>query len=849
MFLIVKKHRLVALEQWEVVVAVTKMGVKNNSTLMALTSVALALPGINVSAAVPVSEPELNVQYGYYKEEGERMEAEVFHGDFITPVNDFLEFTFSYDWDTYVGATPSYSAPQVMTDVVAAASGSDKEPFNIAFRKIFRHPDSIAAFAAAVGTGQERATTAIDAVISRSITDLKPVEQFQVQPRENRDMPVFGANLYLADVTVGLSSGVSLEDDFESTFGSINMSWELNNKLTTLSAGYGLTLNEINRITGSAGGHHGGGDGTVEYFEAESTFHSMNLGLSQVMSKNTLFHLNGSYTNQAGYLSNPYKFVYVRGEITADEYFQVLRNGDGNPIGFSQSTNLDVVGPDLFREVRPDERHQWTVSTGVNQHIPALDASVHFDYRYYMDSWDIKSHTFELAWYQSLPGGITVTPSVRYYSQDAADFFAPYFLAPRADGNYSSDYRLSGFGKLSAGVSFSKQFAKGVRFDAGFEYFRHQAGLQLGGENTDDYADIDSYLVSGSLNVNLSSLGRATSGHGDHNAHAHHGGPTPAGVMFGHMLGKAGDMMLGYNYMYGRQSGGMQFGDSDGVSDQNIINAACGALDCTFKPKEMIMHMHMFNFMYAPTDWLNVMVMPQIINMDMKMDPLPNSGETEGGEHASAGLGDTLMVAMFKLFNVGDHSIHLGVGVSAPTGSIESTFDETESAESELQSYGMQVGSGTWDFKPSLTYTGDTGDWFWGLQATGTKRMQSRNKLGYALGDEVQGSAWGGYRVLDWLSFSARNSYKVQDKVRGQYNRVIPPEDPPVDPQPTALENPDNYGGQFWDIGVGVNFTVPRGEFSGHSLSVEWLQPVIHKYNGYQLERDGTLSVRWGYAF
>ncbi len=832
---------------WEGDVAVTDRKKKGNATLLALSSVALALPGIQAEAAIPIAEAETNIQYGYYREEGNRMEAEVYHGDFIVPISDFLEFSFSYDWDTYIGATPSFSAPQVMTDVVTAASGADTAAYDIAFN-LFLEQDVIAARLAATGTPIERIVAGYEAVTKRLIPDFKAVQLFQKQPRENRDMPIFGANLYFDDVTVALKAGASIEPDFESTFGSINMSWELNNKLTTLSAGYGLTLNDISRTTGSGGGGHhgGGGDGTTEVFRAESTFHAFNLGLSQVLSKNTLLHFNGGYTNQSGYLSNPYKFVYIRGEITAEEYKDVLLNGSGNPIGFSAATSLDVVGPDLFREIRPGERHQWTVSAGLNQYIPAADASLHFDYRYFMDSWDITSHTFELAWYQNLSFGVSVVPSIRYYSQSAADFFAPYFLTPRVDGHYSSDYRLSGFGKLSAGLSISKQFSKAVRLDAGFEYFRHRGSLKLGGGGTDNYADIDSYLVSASLQIGLSSLGRLR---GAHYQHHHHGGYTPAGVMFGHMLDNAGDAMVSYNYGFADWSGGMQLGSSAGVSDQEIITQACGDVQCTFKPREMIMHMHMFNFMYAPTDWLNLMLMPQIISMEMKMDPLPNSGETDGGGHLSAGLGDTLLVALFKLFSEDNHHVHLGLGVSAPTGTIKATFDNTESAVSDLQSYGMQVGSGTWDFKPSFTYTDSLGNWSWGGQVTATKRMQSKNSLGYALGDEIQGTVWGGYQVQDWLTLSVRNIYKVQGHVKGQFNRVIPPTNPPTEPQPTPLENPSNYGGRFWDIGLGINLTAPGTEYSGHSLSLEWLQPVSHDFNGYQLKRSGTLSVRWGYHF
>jgi uncharacterized protein DUF3570 len=853
MFLIAKRPLPEALAQKAAAVAVTKKKKKKkgNATLLALSSMALALPGINAKAAIPVAEPQVNAQFGYYNEEGTRMEAEVYHGDVIVPIKDFLEFTFSYDWDTYVGATPSYSTPKVMADVVAAASGSDSAPYDVSFN-LFLHPDAIAARAVTPGTALQKLDAGFDAVIQRAIPDFKPVQYFNTQPRENRDMPVFGTNLYVGDVSIGLSGGTSMEPDFESTFGSINMSWELNNKLTTLSAGYGLTLNDITRTEGSGGGgHHGGGsDENAEDFRAESTFHRINLGLSQILSKNTLFHLDGSYTNQAGYLSNPYKFVYVRGEITAEEYRQVLLNGPNSEIGFSDATNLEVVGTDLFRDTRPDERHQWVIAAGVNQHITQLDASLHFDYRYYMDSWDISSHTFEFAWYQSLPHGITVTPSIRYYSQSAADFFAPYFLAPRADGNYSSDYRLSGFGKVSGGLTLSKQFAKGVKLNAGFEYFTHQGSLKLGGGGTDDYADIDSYLMNASLQVNLSSLGRSTGGgHGHHTSHSHHGGHPPAGVMFGHMLDKPGAMMVGYNYAYSDWSGDMLRGSSQAVSDQEILSNACADSVCTFKPDEMIMHMHMFNFMYAPTDWLNLMVMPQIMDMDMEMLPLPSSDSDEGGSHSSAGLGDTLMVALIKLFNNDSHHLHLGLGFSAPTGSIEATFDNSEAPDSELQSFGMQIGSGTWDFKPSLTYLGNAGRWSWGAQVLATKRMESRNKLGYVLGDELTGTIWGGFRASDWLSFSLRNVYKAQSRIRGEVNRVIPETNPPTAPEPTPLENPSNYGGQFWDIGLGMTLSVPRGEFSGHSLSFEWLQPVIHDFNGYQMERNGVFVARWNFAF
>ncbi len=81
----------------------------------------------------------------------------------------------------------------------------------------------------------------------------------------------------------------------------------------------------------------------------------------------------------------------------------------------------------------------------------------------------------------------------------------------------------------------------------------------------------------------------------------------------------------------------------------------------------------------------------------------------------------------------------------------------------------MQLGSGTWDFKPSLTYTGKTGEWSWGAQVGGTKRLESQNESGYALGDTFETSLWGGYDLTNWLSGTVRVAYNWQGAIKGRY--------------------------------------------------------------------------------
>ena len=136
--------------------------------------------------------------------------------------------------------------------------------------------------------------------------------------------------------------------------------------------------------------------------------------------------------------------------------------------------------------------------------------------------------------------------------------------------HYSSDQRLSGFGTLSGGVTVTKQFAKGVTLETGFEYYTHQGALKLGGGGEAAYANYDYWVANAALKVNLEALSFGGSAGDTIQSmttvrtvlHA------PAGVMFDHMLPKTGDFMAGYRFMWNSQSGNMLNG-SNPVSDAN----------------------------------------------------------------------------------------------------------------------------------------------------------------------------------------------------------------------------------------------------------------------------------------
>ena len=153
----------------------------------------------------------------------------------------------------------------------------------------------------------------------------------------------------------------------------------------------------------------------------------------------------------------------------------------------------------------------------------------------------------------------------------------------------------------------------------------------------------------------------------------------------------------------------------------------------------------------------------------------------------------------------------------------------------------MQLGSGTWDFKPSITYTGQMDEWSWGAQISGTHRLQEQNVNGYALGDILQTTVWGSYSVFDWLSASLRGLYTTEGAIKFAYDGTYNPVGP--------MDYTSNYGGHYWDLGFGLNAMIPTGNLRGNHLSVEWLQPIHDDPNGYQLPHIGTLAATWSYSF
>ncbi len=181
----------------------------------------------------------------------------------------------------------------------------------------------------------------------------------------------------------------------------------------------------------------------------------------------------------------------------------------------------------------------------------------------------------------------------------------------------------------------------------------------------------------------------------------------PIGVMGDHVH-LSGEWMLSYRYM---------FMEMDGLRDgTNELSPAQVLAQFPVTPVRMTMQMHMFGLMYAPTDRLTLMAM--IPYLQNEMDHVTRMGGFFTTE--SSGIGDLKFSGIYKLAGFDGGQILLNFGFSAPTGSIDERDATPAAPGGAILPYPMQLGSGTFDLMPGLTYNGQGGDWSWGGQARGT---------------------------------------------------------------------------------------------------------------------------------
>lgn len=328
-------------------------------------------------------------------------------------------------------------------------------------------------------------------------------------------------------------------------------------------------------------------------------------------------------------------------------------------------------------------------------------------------------------------------------------------------------------------------------------------------------------------------------------------GHAPIGVMGDHMHHK-GEWMLGYRFMHMDMAGNRS--GTKSLSPETIVTTEANRFFGTpgqpatlrVVPKDMSMDMHMLGLMYAPIESVTVTIMAQYIGKDMTaITYAGGAGTTVLGtfDTKSTGWGDTKVNGALRLYDDAANHLHASIGISLPTGAIDKTatvLTPSGTTPRMKLAYGMQLGTGTYDLLPGLTYTGHKGPWGWGAQYSAQIPLEDSNGSGYRWANKHNVTAWGSYEWAQWISTSARLSGTSQGKIKG------------IDPQivaPMQAADPENYGGQELNLGLGLNLIGTRGVLTDHRFAIEATAALYRDLNGPQLEKDWTINIGWQHAF
>jgi len=239
-----------------------------------------------------------------------------------------------------------------------------------------------------------------------------------------------------------LSGGASMEDDYTAINFGFGREKDFNQKATTFSWGIGFSTDEI--------------DPNDTSFNPDPTKHhkktgTFSLGFAQVIDRASVAQSSLTLQYADGFLSDPYKLVSAGGINRED--------------------------------IRPGTRTQVSWLTRYRRHFERVHGSLHGDYQFSWDTWDVKAHVVELGWHQELFELLSLAPSLRYYTQSQAKFYAPYFaLGLPAERDASSDYRLSPYGALSLKLRADLSLADWLRVPearVGVQYERYMSGKEF----------------------------------------------------------------------------------------------------------------------------------------------------------------------------------------------------------------------------------------------------------------------------------------------------------------------------------------------------------------------------------
>lgn len=229
---------------------------------------------------------------------------------------------------------------------------------------------------------------------------------------------------------------------------------DFNQRNTTLVIGASYSVDTIKPVNGIHTELMTTNAATIRAASEEKSQVDLQLGVTQVLSRETLLQLNYVRCQASGYMTNPYKIISEVDPVTGVNTNGVART-----------------------EKRPDKRGSDAFYAQLNY---AFEPGVLYSsYRYFRDDWGIKAHTVDFKYRQPVTERLYIQPNVRFYTQSKADFYRSMLFTTEINPTYASaDYRLAKMHTNSYGVKLGYKPISGGEFTARVEVMRQDGEQQ-----------------------------------------------------------------------------------------------------------------------------------------------------------------------------------------------------------------------------------------------------------------------------------------------------------------------------------------------------------------------------------
>jgi hypothetical protein len=258
----------------------------------------------------------------------------------------------------------------------------------------------------------------VDMISSASIDVITTASPYD----EERTQWSLGMDYLHGNTTMTINYTSSVESDFDAKTYSFAVSQDMFGDLTTVTLSYALGDDIV-------------GNSQDPTFERENDRQSYGVGITQILSRNMIAALNFQVITDEGFLNNPYRSVRY-----ADP---------GTALGYSYE-------PELY----PNTRTSSAVGLRAKYYLP-YRAAIEAEYRYFTDTWDIKSDTASISYIHPM-GPWTFTAKYRYHDQTGAAFYSDLFSRPEATNFRGRDKELSALTSTTFKLAAAYEFIGGA---------------------------------------------------------------------------------------------------------------------------------------------------------------------------------------------------------------------------------------------------------------------------------------------------------------------------------------------------------------------------------------------------